>query len=227
MLNKKKPEDKVKQFIICLFATAPKLRSSFSTIMVDNSKAVQRPNSIISLGSSFSSSTSRSSGSTSSSNSNTNTINTATLSMEFDMINESLPLSLKTENNTKKYQRSTTLVSQLSMGILLHLFHLKFYHISFLCVHSFSVVESGIIADISSSPDNEVQTSEETNTWSKSSTSFLQPHKTTTNTNHMSHKHKTLNENVTHKLQTIDSDDMNANATANPYINNDSIAVHL
>lgn len=43
----------------------------------------------------------------------------------------------------------------------------------------------------------------------------------------MSQKLKTLNANISNKLHTIDSDDMNANATANPYINNDSIAVHL
>lgn len=143
------------------------------------------------------------------------------------MINESLPL--KTENNSKKYQRSTTLVSQLSMGTTFFFIFQNFITFSSLSVHLYHVfvTESGIIADISSSPDNEVQTSEETSTWSKSSTAFLQPHKMTTNTNNMSQKFKTLNANVTHKLQTIDSDDMNATATSNPYINNDSIAVHL
>lgn len=199
--------------------------------MGDSSKAaVQRPNSFISLGSSFSSSTSRSSGSSSSSNSNTNTRNAATLSMELDMINESLPL--KTENNSKKYQRSTTLVSQLSMGKN-HRIKFLFCNITFpyLWVHFFvHFIESGIIADISSSPDNEVQTSEENTTWSKASASYLHPHKaitTTSSTNNMSQKLKTLNANITSKLHTIDNDDMNANATANPYINNDSIAVHL
>lgn len=94
---------------------APKLRSSFSTQISENMKVVQRPNSIISLGSSFSSSTSRSSGSTSSSgsHSNSNSRHTTALSVELDMINETLPL--KTDHS-KKYQRSTTLASQLSMG---------------------------------------------------------------------------------------------------------------
>lgn len=43
----------------------------------------------------------------------------------------------------------------------------------------------------------------------------------------MSQKLKTLNANIANKLHAIDNDDMNANVTANPYINNDSIAVHL
>lgn len=91
------------------------MRSSFSSTISESTKLVQRPNSIISLGSSFSSSTSRSSASTSSSGSNPIARNVTTLGVELDMINETLPL--KTVNNSKKYQRSTTLASQLSMGV--------------------------------------------------------------------------------------------------------------
>lgn len=83
--------------------------------------------------------------------------------------------------------------------------------------------ESGIIADISSSPDNEVQTTDETTGWTRSSSAYL-PHKMQTdNCNQM---RTALNTNVTPKLAT-DSDVLGANSTANPYINNDSIAVHL
>lgn len=140
------------------------------------------------------------------------------------MINESLPL--KIESNAKKYQRSTTLVSQLSMGnaIAVPVFSQNQILIAAIFC-SFS--ESGIIQDISSSPDNEVQTAEETATWAKSSVSFLQPHKTNPNASTMSQKLTALNVNVIHKIPTINNDEMNANATANPYINNDSIAVHL
>ncbi|XP_055315330.1 uncharacterized protein LOC129575560 isoform X4 [Sitodiplosis mosellana] len=168
---------------------APKLRSSFSSSMAESTKAVQRPNSIISLGSSFSSSTSRSSASTSSSSSNPNTRNAAP-GIELDMINETLPL--KTVNNSKKYQRSTTLASQLSM-------------------------ESGIIADISTSPDNE------DTAWMKSLPTFAQQKSQTDNS---IQKRQTSNMNVAQKM-TADSDMLGSNSTTNPYINNDSIAVHL
>lgn len=163
---------------------APKLRSSFSTSISDNTKVVQRPNSIISLGSSFSSSTSRSSGSTSSSgsHSNSNTRSAAALSVELDMINETLPL--KTEHNSKKYQRSTTLASQLSMGMFMKWIQNELFY-------SLAIVfltESGIIADISSSPDNEVQTNDETTGWTRSSSALL-PHKTQNDNNNKCVRH--------------------------------------
>lgn len=75
---------------------------------------MQRPSSVISLGSSFSSNTSRSSSSTTSSSSNSNNRNQNTLGLELNIISETLPLE-KTIY-PKKYQRSTTLTSQLSMG---------------------------------------------------------------------------------------------------------------
>lgn len=95
--------------------SAPKFRNSFSGTMPTEIKASRRPNSLISLGSSFSSGTSSSSLSTSASasssgsghNSNRNT-------MALELINESTPL--QTVVNSRKHQRSTTLISQLSMG---------------------------------------------------------------------------------------------------------------
>lgn len=100
---------------------APKFRNSFSgTMTVESTTTTQRPNSIISLGSSFSSGTSRSSlsSSTASSNSATNTRHTNNnLNMELELINEALPLKTTT---ARKYNRSTTLTSQVSMGKCTH-----------------------------------------------------------------------------------------------------------
>lgn len=87
-------------------------------------------------------------------------------------------------------------------------------------------VESGIIADISSSPDNEVQTADETNAWKKSATAYLQ-HKTSIDNNGNQKSRSALNANITQKITNTDNDMLGANSTTNPYINNDSIAVHL
>lgn len=84
------------------------------------------------------------------------------------------------------------------------------------------ITESGIIADISSSPDNEVQTMDDTTGWSRPSSTFL-PHKTSTNDNNSHQMRTPLDTNVTQKLS-VDSD---VHTSSNPYINNDSIAVHL
>lgn len=80
----------------------------------ENAKEMQRPNSVISLGSSFSSGTSHSSRSTSSNSSISNARNTITLNNELNMITS----PLKAVCIPKKYQRSTTLTSQVSMGEL-------------------------------------------------------------------------------------------------------------
>lgn len=98
------------------YLVAPKFRNSFSgTMIAESTPTTQRPNSIISLGSSFSSGTSRSSlsSSTASSNSASNTRHTNNLNMELELINEALPLKTTT---SRKYNRSTTLTSQVSMG---------------------------------------------------------------------------------------------------------------
>lgn len=115
---------------------APKFRNSFSggTMIAETTNKTQRPNSIISLGSSFSSGTSRSSLSSStasSSNSTTNTRHTNNLNMELELINEALPLKTTT---SKKYNRSTTLTSQVSMGkfyLKLHFLLLTIYEFTF------------------------------------------------------------------------------------------------
>lgn len=76
-------------------------------------KSARRPNSLISLGSSFSSGTSSSSLCTSTSSSNgSHSRNTGNMTLE--LINETKPL--QTTVHLRKHQRSTTLVSQLSMG---------------------------------------------------------------------------------------------------------------
>lgn len=82
--------------------------------------------------------------------------------------------------------------------------------------------ESGIIADISTSPDNEVQTAEDT-AWMKSLPTFAQQKSQTDNS---IQKRQTSSMNVTQKISP-DNDVLGANSTTNPYINNDSIAVHL
>lgn len=76
----------------------------------------------------------------------------------------------------------------------------------------YDISESGIIADISTSPDNEVQTSEDTS-WMK--TTFTHQKSLTENS---IQKGSTSNTNVTQRLVADN---------ANPYINNDSMAVHL
>lgn len=83
-------------------------------------------------------------------------------------------------------------------------------------------IESGIIADISTSPDNEVQTAEDA-AWMKSLPTFV--HQKSQMDNSIP-KRQTSNINVTQKM-TSDNDMLGANSTTNPYINNDSIAVHL
>lgn len=117
---------------------APKLRHSFACNAQDITKSSKRPNSLIS-DSSVSSSTSSSSISTgSSSGSGKNRCG-------LELINEKSTLNV----NNKRNQRSTTLVSQLSMGN---------YKIIYLCLELnflgfFS--ESGILSDISMTPDTE------------------------------------------------------------------------
>lgn len=68
------------------------------------------------------------------------------------MINEISPL--KIANNPKKCQRSTTLESQLSMGILKarNKLFLKLLIFTYFCLHSHHL-ESGIIDDMASPPD--------------------------------------------------------------------------
>ncbi|KAJ6634647.1 Puratrophin-1 [Pseudolycoriella hygida] len=111
---------------------APKFRNSFSGTLPEM-KSARRPNSLISLGSSFSSGTSSSSLCTSSSSSNgSHSRNTGNMTLE--LINETKPL--QTTVHLRKHQRSTTLVSQLSM-------------------------ESGIIADMSMSPDADASTDQQ------------------------------------------------------------------
>lgn len=96
---------------LCLLA-APKFRNSFSGTLPEM-KSARRPNSLISLGSSFSSGTSNSSLCTSTSSSNgSHSRNIGNMTLE--LINETKPL--QTSVHLRKHQRSTTLVSQLSMG---------------------------------------------------------------------------------------------------------------
>lgn len=97
------------------YVAAPKFRNSFSGTIPEQNKVTARPNSIISLGSSFSSGTSGSSMNTSTTSSSgaSNIRHTTALNMELELINESLPLNT---SNSRKHQRSTTLASQLSMG---------------------------------------------------------------------------------------------------------------
>lgn len=145
----------------------------------------------------------------------------ATLGVELDMINETLPL--KTVNNSKKYQRSTTLASQLSMGVLFsntNLFAWKRLNKVFF-LFLFCYLESGIIADISTSPDNEVQTPDHDSSWLRSVPAYSHQRSQTENS-----IQKRSNINVTQRMD-ADSDLLGVNSTTNPYINNDSIAVHL
>lgn len=72
---------------------------------------------------------------------------------------------------------------------------------------------------MSTSPENEVQTPVDT-AWMKS---FVHQKSQTDNS---IQKRQTSNMNVTQKM-TSDNDMLGANSTTNPYINNDSIAVHL
>lgn len=197
---------------------APKFRNSFSgTMLSENTNTTQRPNSIISLGSSFSSGTSRSSlsSSTASSNSATNTRHTNNLNMELELINEALPLKTTT---SKKYNRSTTLTSQVSMGklqrIFLSLCFLPANRTNTNATHSQLHAESGIIADILTSPESETS-HQDGSTW---------PSIYTKNKTKITQKHLIPNTNV-HKTPSDDTDNHNSNT--NPYVNNDSLAVHL
>lgn len=86
-------------------------------------KAARRPNSIISLGSSFSSGTSSSSLSTSASSAGSHSARNNANSIGLELINETTPLQTAICN--RKHQRSTTLISQLSMGKFLFIYVAK------------------------------------------------------------------------------------------------------
>ncbi|KAG4067433.1 hypothetical protein HA402_009670 [Bradysia odoriphaga] len=160
---------------------APKFRNSFSGTLPEM-KSARRPNSLISLGSSFSSGTSSSSLCTSTSSSNgSHSRNTGNMTLE--LINETKPL--QTSGHLRKHQRSTTLVSQLSM-------------------------ESGIIADMSMSPD--ADTNHEQQLWS---TCVRKSNSSTASTTQQTDQKPT------------DETLLSTNNLTDPYTAVDSIAVHL
>lgn len=88
---------------------------------------------------------------------------------------------------------------------------------------TFFIAESGIIADISTSPDNEVQIVEESS-WVKIVPTFTHQKSQTDNS---IQKNCTSNMHVPQKVSADNDDVLDANSNTNPYINNDSIAVHL
>lgn len=164
----------MKHILITIFflLKAPKLRHSFVGLLPENGKP-RRPNSLISecsmssgtSSSSISTGGSLSSGggknSTNCNNGNSNNNNTVG---GLELINETQTLMLVGSGNggngivtnqmsfSRNHKRSTTLVSQLSMGKFIYL-----YNKGIIQLNIYISTESGIISDISMTPDTETQ----------------------------------------------------------------------
>ena len=151
-------------------------------------KAARRPNSIISV-------SSGSSGASTGSSSGSGFGNHHPQAMGLELIHESVSHS----GTTRKHHRSTTLVSQCSMGMLFWLILFLFLNNIFTQIF---FTESGIIADISMSPDD----GHDNQNWPTTSRK--------TNNNH----------NISNEEKKVDTE---PNTSINdPYIS-DSITVHL
>lgn len=228
-----------------LHFVAPKFRNSFSGTLPEI-KSTRRPNSVISLGSSFSSGTSSSSLSTSASSSGSHTT-TARKNIGLELINETTPL--QTSMYGRKHQRSTTLMSQLSMGKLNIFFNQPLTH------NAKQLTESGILADMSMSPDTDLHqldpqmwptcikktnTSSSLSTTSSNTSSSTSSSKSTNRT--IGDTQRLLTANISdqqnhHRLHhhhhhhihaaAVAVDSANSVSSADQYLNNDSATVHL